>query len=342
MKKKLIATAVAGALALPAVPVVAEEHTTFRVYGRVNNALAYNKTQGMSGTWGFQNVASRWGLQGSSDMGNGLTAVGRYEFFTFTNREGNLGRVTAGTVLPTNINSRGGIQDTRLGFVGLSGGFGSITIGNQWSSWFNTVGTMIDPTFSVATAGYVTGYYRTSNTVKYSNTFGPVYLDLDVRISNTGANADNEALGNNNGEDIDGAGLGVSFNVGENFTIAGAYDNDQRQGTQDVKATGVSAQGTFGNWGATLYWNQLDTAAGKAKGPGFWIRGGFGKTSLLFGYGKNDRPGGVGDVDSFTLGLYHNFGAGFRIYFEGRTNSDDSATPDSDVALFGMRYDFSS
>ena len=87
MKKKLIATAVAGALALPAVT-VAEEHTTFRVYGRINNALDYTSPENGESQWGFRNVASRWGLQGSSDLGNGLTAVGRYEFFTYTNREG--------------------------------------------------------------------------------------------------------------------------------------------------------------------------------------------------------------------------------------------------------------
>lgn len=343
MKKKLIATAVAGALALPAVT-VAEEHTTFRVYARINNAIDYTNPEVGDSQWGFRNVVSRWGIQGSSDLGNGLTAVGRYEFFTFTNREGNLGNVATGAPTGTTANSRGGIQDTRLGFVGLTGGFGSVTIGNQWSAWFNTVGTMIDPTFSLATAGYVTGYYRTSNTIKYSNTFGPVYLDLDVRMSNTGANADNEALGNNNGEDIDGSGLGLSFNVGENFTIAGAYDNDKRQNADDVEAWGVAGKAQFGNWGATLYWNEIDVggANGKTSGPGFWVSGGFGKTSVLFGYGKADADNPNPDVDSFTLGIYHNMGAGFRVYFEGISTDSDAPGGDSDTALFGMRYDFSS
>ena len=342
MKKKLIATGVAGALALPAVPVVAEEHTTFRVYGRVNNALSYIKNEGQSGQWGFNNVASRWGLQGSSDLGNGLTAVGRYEFATFTNREGDNTIISSGGATATN--GRGGLVDTRLGFVGLTGGFGSITIGNQWSAWFNTVGTMIDPTFSLATAGYVTGYYRSSNTIKYSNTFGPVYLDLDLRLANTGPGNDTEALGMNNGSDIDGGGLGVSFNVGEAFTIAGAYDNDKRAGNvDDVEALGISAIGTFGNWGATLYYNEIDrgNAGGKTKGPGFWVRGGFGRTSVLLGYGKSDVDVGA-DSDSWTLGVYHNFGAGFRMYFEGISTDSDAPNSDNETLFFGMRYDFSS
>ena len=337
MKKKLIATAVAGALALPAVNVVAEEHTTFRVYARINNALAYNKTDGTSGIWGFQNVSSRWGIQGSSDLGNGLTAVGRYEWFPFTNREGNRGLISSGG---TTANSRGGSNDTRLGFVGLTGGFGSITVGNQWSAFYNTVGSLIDPTATVATQGYISGYYRTSNTVKYANTFGPVYVDLDVRISNTGPNADNEALGNNNGEDVDGSALGISFNVGENFTIAAAYDVDKRQNTQDVKASGIAGKGQFGNWSATLYWNRVDTAAGNNDGIGFWIGGGFGKTSILFGYGDQDPPGGAGSQNSFTLNATHNMGAGFRVYYEGRVN--DLNGPDTQTHLLGMRYDFSS
>lgn len=348
MKKKLIATAVAGALALPAV-VVAEEHTTFRVYGRVNNAIQYLNPQNTGSSWGFANVSSRWGLQGSSDLGNGLTAVGHYEFSTFTNREGNLGNVT-GVAPAQTANSRGALNDLRLGFVGLSGSWGSLTFGNQWSSFYNTVGTHIDPTYTVATTGYVAGVYRTSNTAKYANTFGPVYLDIDLRMSNTGANADNEALGNNNnvtpgnpgGEDIDGAGIGISWGIGDNFTLAAAWDED-KQATVAGDTTRMGVVGKFqaGAWWATLYWNQIEVGSAKTKGPGAWLGGSWGKTSAYIGYGKADVPTGGGDPDSWTLNVTHNFGSGFRMYFEG-INQNNKSAPDLDNLLFGMRYDFSS
>ena len=346
MKKKLIATAVAGALAIPAVA-VAEEHTTFRVYGRVNNALDYTKVQGASGVWGFRNASSRWGLQGSSDLGNGLTAVGHYEFFTFTNREGNRGLITSTTGVGSTVNSRGGIQDTRLGFVGLSGGFGTITIGNQWSSFYNTVGAFIDPTTTLATTGYVAGLFRTSNTVKYANTFGPVYVDLDVRISNTGSpaatsNADNEAVGNDHGEDVDGAGIGFTWGIGDAFSLAAAYDADKTPGG-DTKRTGIAGQFRSGAWWATLYWNQIENPGGnKVKGPGAWVGGSWGKTSAFLGYGvAQDVIGAGGDQSSWTLNVTHNFGAGFRMYFEGITTNNKNFS-DVDTLLFGLRYDFSS
>ena len=79
----------------------------------------------------------------------------------------------------------------------------------------------------------------------------------------------------------------------------------------------------------------------KPQGPGFWVSGGFGNTSVLFGYGKAD-PDNLPDTDSFTLGIYHNMGAGFRVYFEGISIDADAPGGDSDTALFGMRYDFSS
>ena len=63
---------------------------------------------------------SRWGIKGSSEVSEGLTGV--YKFET---------RINANA---TSTNAKGGIDDsqsTNQLYVGLSGGFGSLTLGKQ-------------------------------------------------------------------------------------------------------------------------------------------------------------------------------------------------------------------
>ena len=103
-------------------------------------------------------VSSRFGVKYSQEMGNGLTAHGKYEFSTTTDKEG------------------AGINDTRVATVGLSGAFGRIDVGNQWSAYFDTFGTLVSPTYTLGYYLYSSvggGPFRASNTIKYSNSFGP-------------------------------------------------------------------------------------------------------------------------------------------------------------------------
>ncbi|MDA7967726.1 MAG: porin, partial [Gammaproteobacteria bacterium] len=178
MNKKLIAAAVAATVA----PVAAQAQVS--VYGRINNAVdikdirgepAAKKSSADGGTTAgvartaeefaafstdnpsttdISGVASRFGVRYSGDIGGGMTALGRYEFATTTDKEGP------------------GVNDTRIATVGVQGPFGTINVGNQWSAFFNTVGTHVSPTYSLGYYLYssVAGMpFRASNTVKYSN-----------------------------------------------------------------------------------------------------------------------------------------------------------------------------
>lgn len=77
MKKKLIALAVAGALVAP-MPAHAEAPT---VYGKVH--LSYgNLDDGVAGAdnWQLRSHASRVGVKGAHDLGNGLQAIYKFEW----------------------------------------------------------------------------------------------------------------------------------------------------------------------------------------------------------------------------------------------------------------------
>ena len=216
MNKKLIAAAVSAVVIAPVAQAEME------VYGRINNAIDLNDlaADGES-TTDISGVASRFGLRGHADLGNGLTAHGRYEFATHTDRESNKG----GAIADTNgKESTTGVDDVRIATVGLSGAFGRVDIGNQWSAYFNTFGTLVSPTYTLGYYLYSSiggGAYRASNTIKYSNSFGPVNLQLDLRLNGSDETADVAEKING-----DGFGIGLSFAITDNITLAGSYDTE--------------------------------------------------------------------------------------------------------------------
>jgi predicted porin len=356
MNKKLVSAAVASALAAPAA-VNAEEHMTVQTYGRINNAIQYTDRDVQDNTWGMRNVVSRLGFKAKSDLGNGLSAIGRYEFFTYTNREGDFD--TEGG------KGRGGINDTRLGYVGLSGSWGAVTIGNQWSAYYDTIGTHLDPTFTVGYFLYssvAAGPYRSSNTIKYANSFGPVYLEFDLRMSHNGTgtpgssgSADEEVLGRDSGDNdaVDGVGIGLSWTIGEQFTLAGAYDNDKKAlQPDDNKRWGLAGKWDNGSFYATLAYQEADLGGNpdKLKQIQAYLGGRFGKANVFLGYGKVDGGNTLpaGDPNSWILHASYNMGGGFRLYYEGtlldaKDNAGTFGGVDGKggVHLFGMRYDFS-
>ena len=346
MNKKVISAAVASALVAPAV-VNAEEHMSVQTYGRINNALQYTDRDVSDNTWGMRNVVSRLGFKAKSDLGNGLSAIGRYEFFTYTNREGDFDSEGG--------KGRGGINDTRLGYVGLSGAWGAVTVGNQWSAYFDTLGTYMDPTFSLGYFLYssvMSGPYRTSNTIKYANSFGPVYLEFDVRMSQNDVtgNADEEVLGRDSGDQdaVDGVGIGLNWTIGESFSIGGAYDNDKKAlQPDDNKRYGIAGKFDNGSFYATLGYMTIDSTV-KRDMLQAWVGGRFGKANVMIGYGSAsiDEFDG-GDPNQISLHAAYNMGGGFRVYYEGAILDGKDADVfgategKGGVHLFGMRYDFS-
>lgn len=340
MNKKLIAVAVASTLAAPAV------HAEITPYGRINNAIDITDLKGEDNVVDVSNVSSRFGFKGSGDIGNGMTAIGRYEFATTTDKE------------------QPNVADLRLGYVGLSGGFGTVTMGNQWSAYYNSVGTHLSPTYSIGYYLYSVvgqGPFRASNTIKYANSFGPVTLEVDVRLNDSEEGNDVAEKLNGNG-----GGIGLTFNATDNLAIALAFDNeenptlvDEATGAEttvdDTERSAIAFKFGFGGNYAILggYQNleQGDTA--DIDHTQFYFSAGLGeKTSLLLGFGtaEFDRTGIDNDAEpeSIFLGIYHNMGGGLRLYLES-TNVDfdpdnvfvSQFNPSEGTrTLLGMRIDF--
>ena len=323
MNKNILCAAVISTLGVPAT------QADIVPYGRINNAIVIQDS-GDDSNVDVSSVSSRFGFMGSGEVGNGLTAIGRYEFATVTDRE------------------LDNVADLRLGYVGLSGGFGTVTIGQQWSAYFNTFGTLVSPTYTVGAFLYSSiagGVFRGSNTVKYANSFGPVSLELDVRLNESGEGGDvaEEIAG-------DGIGLGLTFNATDNLSFSGAFDSEENNATldeetgtstpvEDTDRMGIAGQLTLGRFGVTAGFQNVEQGTSDIDSIYVWLRSSLGtKTSILVGFSQADT--GTSEPEQVSLGLYHQIGGGLRVYAEHLTLDRDNDTDDFSSTILGMRIDF--
>ncbi|MBO1926952.1 porin [Thiomicrorhabdus sp. 6S2-11] len=120
MKKNILALAVASAVAAPSAMAGAPI-----LYGQLN--LNYNKTDNVDGS--INSTASRLGIKGSEDLGNGLKAVYGIEF-------------GLDAIADNNSDGKGdNILSQRNAYLGLAGGFGTVLMGRH-----DTPTKMIQPT----------------------------------------------------------------------------------------------------------------------------------------------------------------------------------------------------
>ena len=202
MHKKLIAAAVAGALAAPVA--VAE----VAVSGSIRTGVEYD---GAKSEWSVADNSSRLRFKASSDLGNGQSAFMNYEF-AVNSAQGSI--VTGNT--------------KRLTYVGIKGDWGQLSMGSQWSTLFNTVGTFIDPSNRYGGVGYWGnggGQYRMKESVYMSTQMGGLSLSGDLQMNPGGDDLDRFTVGGL--MSIGGLSLGAAYqDNGENdFTgIAGAIN----------------------------------------------------------------------------------------------------------------------
>jgi predicted porin len=163
MKKNIIALAIASAVAAPVV--MADAPT---VYGLLNLNLAMVEDQGNT----INSTASRLGVKGSEDLGNGLKAVYQVEFGLDAVADSKT--TTGATQAPLS---------QRNSFLGLAGNFGTVLMGrhdtplkmSQANDLFNDGAA--DLANKNMVGGFATGEDRVDDVLAYvSPSFGGVTL----------------------------------------------------------------------------------------------------------------------------------------------------------------------
>ena len=168
MKKKMLAAAIASALAVPsafaAIDDAGMKYTSASegFYGSFRFGLYseedddFNTTGSISRTEG-----TRLGVQGDVDVGHGNTAFYRLEW----EYDYNVGSFNPGDT------DRDGTDNNafraRLGYAGLKGKFGSVQVGRMWSADYDYVFSLADVTNNVT--GNFAPRFRVSNAIRYDS-----------------------------------------------------------------------------------------------------------------------------------------------------------------------------
>ena len=318
------------------IPLGAQADVT--VYGRINNGIQFSDPADpeADSTTDLTNYGSRLGFKANSDLGNGLTALGHYEFGI----QGDKKFHTRTVKDSEGQESEDSVFQTRHAYVGLSGGFGKLTLGQQAAAFYSNV--HFDQSIWNGGHGVYPGS-RSSNTIKYSNAVGPVSLQADLRVDSATdgvLESGTEGLGKGNG-----GAVGLQAALSDNVTLGFGFDSQDQSdaGGPETDWIGISSMVSLGQfWGSLAFANKEETGAKDTESIQFWAGASLtDQTSALFGYGQSEEDEDTKTPNTVTVGMVHNLGGGLRVWYEGNAKDDDVANMDTAVLHeVGLRFDF--
>ena len=342
MNKKLITLAIAGAMVAP---LAAAADTT--LYGRIHtsivnvdgDAIRYEST-GVDGVynvttlnnesiWDTRSETTRIGVKGSEDLGNGLKAIFQAEW-AFNSAEGG--------------STAGGLAN-RLAYAGLTGGFGTVALGRQWTPYYGAVDKADIFNIGTFNAQYI-GTFRTGSALAYvTPNFGGFVGKIAAVID--GANNADDSLDayNLSGQYDNGPiSVGVAYHSGKGGT-----------GVADSKGWGIGGSYNFGmfkiiaqyeNWDVPDILNDIsqDSSWSEYSLAGEMY---FGKHTVRAMFANLDFD--AGDENQWALGYQYSMSKRTRVYAEYgepagtvRDNTAPASITVGDAKIFGvgLRHDF--
>lgn len=313
MQKKLIAAAIAAVASTGAFAQVT-------MYGILDAGVAMysgdagataNSSKQVKMDTGFIN-GNRIGFKGEEDLGDGMKGYAQAEF--------GFGQDTS-----TGLNSN------RQTFVGLSGGFGAVSLGRQYTPMFGVIAAVdpygtsglgsavavdADPTTAAADAWFD---LRADNAVLYSKAFGPVSVQGMVGLGETDGNVDNNQI----------KALSVTYAQGP-VVAAGVYQS--KLNAAGNAKTWLTVGGTYALPVAKLglAYVQIGDDQTPASDDASVLHLGatipVGKGNVLLAMNKYDNDANV-DFTHFGAAYHHNFGKRTIGYVQyGKADSDNMTT----------------
>jgi predicted porin len=362
MKKSTLALAVAAALT--GFGTVAQADTT--LYGSARVSIDYvdvDKPDGpfslnSNDSWDVRNNSSRLGVRGLEDLGGGLSAIYQYEF-------------------GVDLTEGGNFESNRPKWVGLKGGFGSVTAGTQWSAYYNVTGVadIFNSNRSFASdTGYLGGQWgaRLDNSILYTSPDMSgfkaqamlIMNSTDTRVPNVSDSVDLWQLGFNysNGPIYAGAAYMQLSNSDEatfngddasQWALVGAYkpgpfsvgllyeQGDLNTVSLSPLVDAIPLSDIDDTWSIYLFGSYT-----------------FGNNEIKAAYGfmepegdyvldvANARRQSYDGIQNLLLSYQYNFSKRTRVWFEylGRNDDNDGVISvvkgDQNVISIGTRHDF--
>ena len=199
-------------MSVPSV-IFAEDEGGASWYGSLRGGVEFGGgADGQFGSYG-----SRWGIKGTSEVSEGLTAL--YQLETRIN-----GGVTRKNPTPTNTENISDSQGTNQLFVGLSGGFGNLTMGKFHNAAYLAGG--IRDIGNWYSSGDVAT--KVGNTVSYGFASETFKLQIDAIMD-----------GRDTGRAVDETQFGLAVNLGDIGKVAIGYEKAEDAMTNKTATGGV-------------------------------------------------------------------------------------------------------
>jgi len=367
MNKKLLAVAVASAIAAP---MAASADSSLTVYGGVGVAVE-SIDNGPNSAVAVNNNHSALGFEGSTDVNSNLAAVFHWDAFVNIDNAGGNGSLIGGG---------------RDGWAGLRGSFGTVALGFQGRPW-KTLSHALDPfegtiadyssvlgrggegdfSFDTGIGNSIIWFGPNINGFTWHAQYGTEDRDQVLATGPTSALGDPQAEGGNN-YGIQGNYSNDQFLVGLSYS----QNEDVTGGAGRDDATAIKLVGSinFGPATVTAAYEQLEGIGfiSDADRDAYWIAGTYdiGPGSIRAAYTAADDLDGAGNnntgADQFSLGYFgelsdnatwyviyssisndNNANYGFRS--DPSTSSLDRSLTgvqgeDSDAIALGIKYNF--
>ncbi|MCP4469910.1 MAG: porin [Gammaproteobacteria bacterium] len=291
-----IAMAVAGVVAAP----VAVQAGADEIYASARVGVDYTDKKGTQDT-NISSHGSRFGARGETDLGNGLTAFGRYEWGVDFNGGSEVSDTDGEDV---NVDS----FSTRHRYVGLKGDFGSVTAGRTYHTFYNFAVGGTDVPWQGSGANMVAYVGRTDQGLTYAGGSDALAFSATVYMDR-----DDEE------DAVDYHEVGASYTFGNDMTL------------------GLAVQGTAadldGGTGGTVTGKTIGNESDKTV-LGVMLSGiSLGDASLGFGYQSQD------DDWSFLVdGSFNNFYAHFETEHLDSGSASATTTDDVDPVMYAIGY----
>ncbi len=287
MKKSLIA------LAVLAVSGAAMAQSTVTLYGVADGFIGSDKVT-LNGAGQRQTVlssaginGSRWGLRGVEDLGGGLKAVFQFE---------------SGFTLDDGRSAQGGRLFGRQAFVGVQSGFGTVSIGRQYTAYdalhSDTNHNYDAATFNAATGGSAGGV-SANGMADYSSRVDNSIAYTSPNFSGFSGSAvysfgENKNLGAVNGDATDKGSLQVRYANGP-LLVGYAFQQEKQAATaagQDKnKYNLIGASYDFGVVKLLGSYNQAKNDTFKDKEGQIGVVVPFGAAAVSAGYARSKSEG---------------------------------------------------
>jgi len=323
LKKNILALAVAGVLAAPMMASAAGHGPDSAVYGSMRYGVESVDAGGTSDrVTKLRNFGSRFGIKGETDLGNAMTAFGKWEAHMF------------GAAL----------RDFQLG---LKGDFGQVYVGDginhAWDSYMST-----DDTWWYGGQSHLSDGVQ-SNAITYMGAAGPVTFGVTAQLADNNADAVNGvtavpgtlttapvakvSAANRVTDDnaIDAIELVVAFDAGPVNIALGM--TDAKTTVSDPEAVmGLVIKGSAGDFGYKVDFQSQGAASGSAKddASSFQLQGSFGSFYAQYGSSDDGTKGAAATTPTnLVVGYTQSLGPKTLVWYEFHSGDKDVTGTDA-------------